>query len=183
VRDQGHQEDESGWRPRFREIKAMMHMSAAKVLVSGFSSADARHGAGPMVGFVLPATPAERGRGVVGRWIEAQRAARAARLERQHLAENIARLAAASPHLLDDIGVIACPGPETGPRAGLAPSPTAAQRRRPAPSLRAVAWLCRLDARFRQRRALAAMDAEQRADLGLSQQDIAAALRKPLWQR
>jgi uncharacterized protein YjiS (DUF1127 family) len=197
VRDQGHQEDESGWRPRFREIKAMMHVSAATVLVSGFSGAEVRHGAGTMGGFVLPGTPpetpAERGRGVIGMWIYARRAARAARLERRHLAVNIARLAAASPHLLDDIGVVVCPGGrvEPGPARDALSLHSAPTHRGAAPQagpvagavVAAVAWLCRQDARFRQGRALAAMDAEQRADLGLSQQDIAAELRKPFWQR
>lgn len=45
-----------------------------------------------------------------------------------------------------------------------------------------VAWLCHLDSLYRQRRALARMDARQRADLGLTQQDIAAALGRRPWQ-
>jgi uncharacterized protein YjiS (DUF1127 family) len=55
---------------------------------------------------------------------------------------------------------------------------------RPAPSLvaMAVALLCQWDARFRQRRALAALDPRQRADLGLSLHDIAAEVEKPLWR-
>lgn len=55
---------------------------------------------------------------------------------------------------------------------------------RPDPSIlaAAVALLCRWDARFRQRRALSALDARLRADLGLTPQDIAAEVEKPLWR-
>lgn len=54
----------------------------------------------------------------------------------------------------------------------------------PAPSIvgAAVALLCLWDARFRQRRALAAMDAARRDDLGLSPHAIASELAKPVWR-
>lgn len=42
--------------------------------------------------------------------------------------------------------------------------------------------VCLCDARYRQRRALEALDAVRRADLGLSKHDIEAELRKPVWR-
>lgn len=55
---------------------------------------------------------------------------------------------------------------------------------RPEPSFAAmaVALLCLWDARFRQRRALSALDDGRRADLGLTLHDIAAEVEKPLWR-
>lgn len=169
----------------------MMNVSAAKVLVSGFHDANPR--SVPAVASIAlpvagPGAPAEQAPGAIARWLEARRAARAERLEREHLAANAARLAAASPHLLDDIGVVLRPGvgvvvmPERD-RLSLQDAP-AGRRAAPqaGPFAAAVAWLCRQDARYRQRRALAAMDDHQRADLGLSPQDIAAELRRKVWQ-
>jgi uncharacterized protein YjiS (DUF1127 family) len=45
-----------------------------------------------------------------------------------------------------------------------------------------VARLLTLDARFRDRRALMALSAERRADLGLGHSDIRKETEKPVWR-
>lgn len=52
----------------------------------------------------------------------------------------------------------------------------------PSAAAAAVQLLCRLDARYRQRRALGALDDARRADLGLCLEDIGAELQKPIWR-
>jgi uncharacterized protein YjiS (DUF1127 family) len=56
-------------------------------------------------------------------------------------------------------------------------------QRAAAPRMGLLVRLMTWDARFRDRRALEALGAERRTDLGLSDADIRSETAKPLWRR